>query len=368
MKIFILSDNMSDGGPPWINVLWPMLKVFEECLDVIHIQIPQALKTQGPRILAPLKRREATRQLRQQWTARIQKEIDPAGSNILMLWGQGIHWAHLLEPVWDLFSHRVLHILDTLQPDHVPQPLLKSFDLVSCFCRDLAENFEQHAGVATLFLPAHLDTLNFHNRGAYRPIDLLVVGRRVNRFHEPLYTHFNAPQRERLFIDFVTRSQTPMTREAEFRLLMSAHGKSSAAFCYEPGDVPRYQGRSPLLERWIHAWSSGCTVFGTRPKGGGTAALQDWPESTIDLPADPRDSIELVEAVLSDPAGMARRRNRNVLEAVRRHDTRQRIALLLATLNLPEPARLKEGLERLSALAARLEEMPAGDRHDHMPA
>jgi hypothetical protein len=358
VKIFILSDNMSDGGPPWINVLWPMLKVFEECLDVTHIQVPQASKPHGSRILAPLKKREATRHLRQQWTAQVREKIDPAGPNILMVWGAGIHWAHLLEPVWDLFSHRVLHILDTLQPDHVPRPLLNSFDLVSCFCSDLAESFGKQAKVATLFFPAHLDTLNFHNRGAYRPIDLLVVGRRVNQFHEPLYTHFNTPQCERVFIDFVTRSQTPMTREAEFRLLMSAHGKSSAAFCYEPGGVPRYRGCSPLLERWIHAWSSGCTVFGTRPRGGGTAELQDWPESTIELPDNPQESIDMVEALLSDREGMTRRRNRNVLEAVRRHDTRRRIALLLSALALPEPDKLKRGLERLSALETQLQEMP----------
>lgn len=334
-----------------------MLKVFKECLDVTHIQVPLASKFQGQRILAPLKSRQAARQLRQKWTAQIRKEMDHAGPNILMVWGAGIHWVHLLEPVWDLFSHRVLHILDTLQPDDVSRPLLESFDLVSCFCSDLAESFGRQREVATLFFPAHLDTLNFHNPRAYRPIDLLVVGRRVNHFHEPLYTYFNAPQRERVFIDFVTRGQTPITRESEFRLLMSTHGKSSAAFCYEPSGVPRYQGRSPLLDRWIHAWSSGCTVFGIKPKGGKTAELQDWPESTVELPTNPQESIDMVEAVLSDAEGMTRRRNRNVLEAVRRHDTRRRIALLLSALKLPEPGELKEGLERLSALEAQLEEM-----------
>jgi hypothetical protein len=191
-------------------------------------------------------------------------------------------------------------------------------------------------------------------------LDLLIVGRREDRYHRPLYIHFNAPEQDRIFVDLATRGQTALTREQEFRLLMSAHAKAAAVFCYEPSDTPRFHGRSPLLPRWVHAWTSGCTVIGTRPLGGGTDALMDWPEATIELPPDPADAIDLVEVTLSDRDGMARRRHRNVLEAVRRHDTRCRIREMLQRLDLPMPAPLEAGLERLGALAEQL--APLADR------
>ena len=356
MKIFILADDLSDGGPLWINALMPMLKVFSECFDVTLLQVPRAGRPL-PLPLARLHKWRVMRSHRESWTNDVRSQLDPNGPNLLMVWGSGIHWAHALAPVWDLFSHRILHVLDTQEPEHVKLDLLTRFDLVTCFCNDLAESYAARADRPTLFFPAHVDTLDFHSSKPYRPLDMLIVGRREDRYHLPLFSYFNAPDQERVFIDFVSRGQSPMTREQEFRLLMSAYGKAAAAFCYEPSGVPRFRGRSPLLERWVHAWTSGCTVFGTSPRGGGTTELQDWPESTIELPSEPQEAVELVNLVLSDEEGMSRRRKRNVLEAVRRHDTRLRIEQLLLTLGLPKPEKLQSGLERVSALENELASM-----------
>jgi hypothetical protein len=300
--------------------------------------------------LARLKDWRFNKKLRQSYTDEVRSKLDPVGPNLLMIWGNGIHWLDALTPVWDLFSHRILYVLDTVQPDDINADFLGRFDLVTCFCNDLAESYAARVTCPTLFFPAHVDTLRFHNPRSYRPLDMLMLGRREDRYHLPLFTHFNAPDQDRVFIDFVTRGQTPMTRDQEFQLLMSAYGKAASTFCYEPSGVPRFRGRSPLLERWVHAWTSGCTVFGTRPHGSRTAELMDWPGSTIELPSEPQEAIGFVDSVLSDHDGMVRRRQRNVLEAVRRHDTRLRIEQMLLKLDIPRPSNLRIGLDRLSAL------------------
>jgi hypothetical protein len=276
---------------------------------------------------------------------------------VLLVWAAStslLEWSRALERVWHLFTHRVLQVIDTMQPEHVPVDHFARFDLMTCFCRDLAEAFAKKFDQPIVFLPEHVDTLAFHCTANFRPLDLLLVGRRDDRYHAPVYSYFNAPERDRVFVDLVTRGQTPMSREQEFRLLMSAHAKAAAAFCYEPSDVPRFHGRSPLLSRWVHAWTSGCTVFGKRPRGGGTNELLDWPEATIELPADSKEAIGLVEDTLADTHGMIARRHRNVLEAVRRHDTRYRIAQILQHFDLPFPSPLVNGLEHLEELVAQL--------------
>ena len=357
MKLFLLTDDLSDGGPVWINVLLPTVRVLSECFEITHLQAPSPEPTRGPAPLARLHRWRRMREAGRRWAAEIGGALDPDGPNLLLVWAADaglVFWSRALEPIWGRFSHRVLHVVDTMQPDHVPARDLARFDQVTCFCRDLAEAYAPRLARPPLFVPEHVDTLAFHCLRASRPLDLLLVGRRDHRHHRPLYTLFNAAERDRVFVDLVTRGQTPMTREEEIRLLMAAHAKAAGVFCYEAGAVPRFQGRSPLLSRWIHAWISGCTVFGTRPRGGGTAELMDWPEATIELPPEPREAVEAVESALSDEAGMARRRHRNVLEAVRRHDTRYRLAQILRHLDLPLPPPLETGLDRLEALAARV--------------
>ena len=357
MKLFLLTEDLSDGGPIWMNVLWPTVRIYSECFDLTMLQVPRSGAPRGHGALGKFRSWRRIRSQRPVWTSQVLRELDQAGPNLLLVWARSsksVSWSHALEPVWHLFSHRILHVLDTMQPEHVSVDDLARFDLVTCFCHDLADAYRKTHHRPTLFLPEHVDTMAFHNVGDCRPLDLLVVGRREDRYHLPLYTHFNAPEQKRVFVDLATRGQTPMTREQEFRILMSAHAKAAAAFCYETAGVPRFRGRSPMLTRWVHAWTSGCTVFGTRPQGGGTGTLMDWPGSTIELPSDEQDAIALVEETLADKAGMALRRHRNVLESLRRHDTRYRIAQMLQSLDLPIPAPLATGLERLDALAERL--------------
>jgi hypothetical protein len=280
--------------------------------------------------------------------------------NILLVYALNswdVTCAGLLDDVWDRFDSRILNIVDTIQPDHLPAGGFGRFDLILSFCADLADEFRRATQVPGLYFPPHCDVLSYHSLRETRPLDLILVGRRDKGRHEPLHHHFNAPQGDRVFLDFVTRTQSTPLPEDEFGLLMATYSRAKAAFCYEPSSVERFKRRSPLTGRWIHAWASGCTVLGMAPTSPDAAEQMNWPEATIDLPDDPTAAIEKVEAVLSDTAALTRRRRSNVVEALRRHDTRLRLKTLLQTLDLPAPDTLSEELRRLERTASALAEL-----------
>lgn len=354
MRVFLFSDDLAGRGDVWLNILWPMYQVYASCFDTTYLPIPPDQKKVKSHLAAKIALRKSIIEHRKQLCDSVNKNLSINEPNVLIVWAasaRNVLWTRALDQVWDKFDHHVLHVCDTMQPNHCPLVLLDRFDLITCFCADLAREFETVLGARTLFWPAHLDTLNYHSESDYRPIDLCVVGRRRLELHEPLHRHFNQPGKETFYLDFVTRTQpVAPSCEQQFHSLMATYSRSSVSFCYEPGYVPRFKARSPLLSRWVHAWASGCTVLGKRPTGTGTADLMDWEDSVIDLPDDPVEAITEVEAILKDTDAMRERRHRNVLEAIRRHDTRTRIALTLDALGLEKTASFADELERLEAL------------------
>lgn len=360
MKIFILGPDLWEDQPVWMSIFWPHYHAISECVPTTYLGFPyDQEKRRGLRqaLTAGTARRARARDL----CRRVEAELSPTGPNILLVWAlssRHVRAARLLEDVWSRFDHRVLSLVDNVEPQHVPAADLEKFDVITSFCGDLAALFETRTGVRTIYLPPHTDVLGFGSAHDFRPIDLIVVGRRHATLHTPLQLYFNAPGRNRLFLDFMTRTQLRHrhgTAEDEFRILMGAYTRSKAAFCFDPAGIDRFIDRSPLTERWVHCWAAGCTVIGSTPTGRGVAQQLDWPEATLDLPTDPESAIEMVEALLADQDGLARRRRRNSIEALRRHDTRHRLRDLLDHFGLPRPERLKQGLDALARRAETLE-------------
>lgn len=258
-----------------------------------------------------------------------------------------LYWAKLLDPVWDRFTHRVLCVNDTFQPRNARLDDLNRFDEILCFCGDLADDFQKQTGIPSSYWPAHSDVLNYHSVREHRPIDLMVVGRRDFHWHGPLHRYFNDPARDRIFLDFVSRTQGDQPANEQFETLMSTYGRSKSAFCFEPSAVPRFSKRSPILNRWVHSWAAGNSIFGTIPTGKGTDAQMDWEDSMIELPHDVENAKHLIEERLSDKKRLRTSRLRNVSEALARHDTRIRILGFLERLDLEVPKRLANDLVRL---------------------
>lgn len=349
MKLFVYGPDLWSPQPVWMNIFWPHYRVMAQALPTAFLPMPPSERTRG-RIGGKIASFAARHRRDRDLQARIRRELAATGPNILLVYALGagdVQKTYLLGDVWDAFDHRVLLVVDTLQPDHLPDGALSRFDLVLSYCAETAEDFTRASGVPSMFFPPHGDVLGYHCLSGYRPIDLLLVGRRDARRHTPIHRHFNSPGLERFSLDFVTRTQTTPLPQEEFGLLMSTYGRSKAAFCFEPSDIPRFRGRSPLTGRWLHAWTAGCTVLGKAPTGPGTAEQMDWPDAAIDLPDEEQAAIDAIEAILGDEKRLEQRRRRNVFEALRRHDTRRRLKTLLGELDVPLPDTLVGELARL---------------------
>jgi hypothetical protein len=92
-------------------------------------------------------------------------------------------------------------------------------------------------------------------------------------------------------------------------------------------------------------------VIGKAPTLPEVLEQMDWPEAAIDLPSETDSAIELIEAILDDAVGLARRRRRNVVEALRRYDSRLRLRDMLELIEAPVPEALSLGLDRLESAA-----------------
>ena len=366
MKLFVLVDDLADAGPLWLNPVAAQLSLLGQMFDLTLLQIP-APEPAGHPLLLRARERLARRAKRAEWAAQVRAQHDPNGPNLLIVWagqGRNLRWADALGPVWDLFSHHVLYVADAMRPEDVAPERLGRYELITSFCDDLRALYAGATPTPTLFLPPHLDTLRYASVSASRPIDLLLVGRRDDRWHRALQDHYGCGPGERLLIDYVSRGQTPQTRAQEMQMLMKTYARSAIALCYEPSENFRFRGLSPVLERWMHAWVSGCTIVGTRPRSAAAAPLMDWQGAMFDLPDMAPRAIDLIEALLDDPAGMALRRHRNRREAVARHDTRLRVAVLLDQLGLAYPQALHDALGAHAAFLAACE---AGSERQFRP-
>ncbi|MEM9795356.1 MAG: hypothetical protein AAF919_02640 [Pseudomonadota bacterium] len=319
------------------------------------LEAPWARGVSGPSWLRPLRRRRAQRDIGAGLAAGMAPSRD----------AQALFFAIALTPNMvsiaaetirargDTGSHKVLYIDENIEPDDVAAEHWGHFDHIVCFCADLAAQIAEATGVPTSYWPPHLDLLRFHSTDTYRPIDLICFGRSRTDILFEMQRRFLDPTRSALCMDFVTRTQPDRTQpaEAEFRLLFDTLRKSRASLCFPPDDVPRFKGRSPLLARWLYAWAAGCAVFGTRPRSVGAQPHMDWREATVTLPEDVDAAGDLIDAALADGPTLRRHGLINASEALSRHDTRQRLQALFATLDLTFPVALQAELAQLSELA-----------------
>lgn len=350
MKVFLFCTDPVNGDAPWLPPEAAVMRVFVESLGACLLPMPVVRRHNKNRLLGALRRRRTCSQATDLLCKTVKENIasDEPAVLIQMVFGNSdLQWVKLLEPVWDRFTHRVLYVNDTFQPHHARLDDLNRFDEIMCFCGDLAEEFQKQTGIPSSYWPAHSDVLNFHNVREHRPIDLIVVGRRDSHWHGPLHRYFNDPAQDRIFLDFVSRTQGDQPAKEQFETLMSTYGRSKGAFCFEPSAVPRFCNRSPILNRWIHSWAAGNTIFGTIPTGKGTEAQMDWEDSIIEIHYDLEHAKNLIEDRLSDRKRLRTSTLRNVSEALARHDTRIRIRGLLEKLDLEVPERLATDLVRL---------------------
>ena len=356
MKIHFLSRSLHDNGRVFRNNSAAHLQACASVAEVSELGIPSDIADEVDTLGGKMQSLRKIREARPELIARIKEETSSPGPHILLhtvMSPWDLRVANRLAPVWDRFDHRIVNVIESLGPEVRGTEIMSRYDLLTCFCEDLRMELERAFGLSSLHWPAHTDVLGYASVGSDRPIDLLQVGRRDLAQYERIDTYCRSATDRPFLLDFSTRPNAshPSSAAVEFERLMNTYARAQVAFCETPATIPRFKGRGPLTARWVHGWTAGCTVIATRPMGSGVDALTDWPESMLEFPENPDDEIPFILDVLSDEEGLHRRRHRNVAEALRRHDTRHRLAALFDRLNLPRPERLKSTLESIESKA-----------------
>lgn len=111
-----------------------------------------------------------------------------------------------------------------------------------------------------------------------------------------------------------------------------------------------------LSTRYFEGAAGGAVLLGTRPDCPEFDACFDWPDALVEIGPDPAATIRALE---DDPARVARIRQANITNSLRRHDWAHRWAEMLTTLGLPLTQAHRLRLARLDLLAAQLEPMAA---------
>ena len=364
MKIHFLSRSLNDDGHVSRNNSAGHLQACASIAEISELSIPShAVVGVGVGVAGLNAKVRSFREmpaLGRSLIDRIKEETSSPGPHVLLhtvMSPWDLRVARRLGPVWDRFDHRVANVIENVDSVNHVTRFLSQYDIVTCFCDDLRGDIERDFDVPTLHWPSHTDVLDHASVGDQRPIDLLEVGRRDRDRYHRMEAFFRASPDRPFMLDFSTRPNPrhPAPAATEFARLMNTYARAHVALCESPASNVRFKGRGPLTARWVHAWTSGCTVIGTRPGGRGVDRLVDWPESTLELPGNPDDQIPFILEVLADRDGLKRRRHRNVIEALRRHDTRHRLASLFDRLGLTRPDRLSSKLASIESKAVEIE-------------
>jgi len=100
--------------------------------------------------------------------------------------------------------------------------------------------------------------------------------------------------------------------------------------------------------RWFDGAGAGCALVGKRPTTPLVDELLNWPDSTIELPDSPSESIPVIQALLADVDRLHSIHRRNHYQALQQHDWRWRFKQLWTDSELPTPNPLTMALEQLT--------------------
>lgn len=276
------------------------------------------------------------------------------GPNVLLVVGMGYSSLLMMPALGSLlkaFDLRLAYLFDIYEPNYLPKQIVPCLDRLFVPIAEIAEQVREKFSVNTTFLPHAFDVLKYGYSQPHRCIDIIGYGRGNTQLHKILQQYFNQSGSERIYFHS-TFTGAQVSSHKEHRMLLSRLlSKSQISLCFEPSQVERFKGYSPILTRWFEGFAAGCTIVGKKPFGKGVAELIDWPDSTIDIPDNPSDWIPFFEELLDNPERLQASSQRNYRESVLRHDWRYRIRDMFQTMNLPLPAKLEEEIAQLKPKA-----------------
>ncbi|MBD1909692.1 MULTISPECIES: glycosyltransferase [unclassified Leptolyngbya] len=272
--------------------------------------------------------------------------------NVLLMIG---HSSHFLSSIFtlgsllDQFDLRIAYLLDGFDPKALRSQALSHINHLFVVSAEMVDAVQAIHSIDTSFLPLGVNTFRFEQQ-AQRSIDVMGYGRTNKAVHQCLQKHFNQSYSDRLYFHSTFDHGTVTDPQEHITLHNRLLSRSKVSLCFEVSDVPRFQGQSPLVYRWLEGWAAGAAIVGKRPFGKGTDQLLDWPDSTFEIPDSPEDWIPFFEELLANDSLLAKVSARNTLECRLRHDWRYRLQSIFQQFNLPIPEKLAADITQLQAI------------------
>jgi hypothetical protein len=263
-------------------------------------------------------------------------------------------------PGWrQKFDIVVAYVFDAWHFDYYPK-YIREIDHLFVPMPEIIDTLHQKFKIPVSLLSFGVDALTQGWGGNNRPFDLISYGRIPQQYHQAFHRRFNKPHSGRIYYRFTPRppelfpaNAYENRRDQEDRMvLFHILRQTKLALAFDTVYPGMRQFPHPFVTlRWFECGAAGCGIIGKRPTTPVVDELLNWEDSTIELPEDPQESVEIVEQLLQDQNRLNSIHRRNYLENLAKHDWRHRIQLMLETLNLSLPPRLVEELSQIKELS-----------------
>lgn len=270
--------------------------------------------------------------------------------NILLVIGLGPQHLLAMSSLGNLlekFDLRLAYLIDIFDPRHIDSSVIPYLDHILVTIPELVDETNQFISEKSSFMPLGTDVLKYGSNSLHRCIDIINYGRGNPKIHQSLQLHFNQLNSNHLYFHSTFDTSQVYNLQEHILLLNKLLSKSKISLCFEPSQISRFRGYSPLTFRWFEGWAAGCTIVGKKPFSKGTNELMDWENSTIEIPENPSEWIPFFEELLGDQETLLANSQRNYRECLLRHDLRYRIKDIFDIVGLPIPSRLNDEIKYL---------------------
>jgi hypothetical protein len=183
-----------------------------------------------------------------------------------------------------------------------------------------------------------------------RTIDCFGIGRGSPTMHRQL---LELAERDEIFyVHDLAKREVPNYRA--HRKLLSSFMKRSRYFpAYRVSDsrLSWTGGEEALATRYFEGAAGGAVMIGSHPECAEYYECFDWPDATIPVPWEPDDMRRILADLDAQPERIARVRQNNVVNSLRRHDWVHRWVQVLDTVGLAPTPAVQARLSRLERLA-----------------
>jgi len=232
---------------------------------------------------------------------------------------------------------------------------LSRFDHIFVGCLGTVAPLSRALGRPVHWFPGAADTIRFspHPNPPGRVIDVYSIGRRWNGIHRSLLQA--ASRREIFYLHDTFAGADALTYDhRQHRDLLANVAKRSRFFVVAPArmDSPEYtQGQPEIGFRYYEGATAGAVMIGQQPKTEAFQEMFPWPDAVVEIQPDGSDVLEVLAALNSEPERVSAMSQRNVQEALLRHDWAYRWKKMLSVAGIQPTPRMAARERRLKELA-----------------